>query len=162
MVQVPDRATARTILSPMSEKQQKTGYGRYMISLRDSSIDSSVPFSQRPHREYIGHVSVQMGRHPDAPTVPDVGFALLARYHGKGYATEATLRLIQHFRETRQQEAFAGYTAPDNDRSNLLFARIGFEDRGVKAVRGIVGDGSPFAVRVWGLGLKGELEEFGI
>jgi RimJ/RimL family protein N-acetyltransferase len=159
---VPDREAARAHLLPMVEKLEKTGYGRYMVSLRDESSDDSVPFSQRSGREYIGHVSMQLGRFPGAPTVPDVGFALLARYYGKGYAAEAVLGLMKFFRETRGIEGFAGYTSPDNEASNRLFARMGFEKRGEKEVRGIVGDGRPFGVSVWTLGLAGELDEYGI
>jgi RimJ/RimL family protein N-acetyltransferase len=159
---IPDREAARAHLLPIGKKLEATGYGRYMISLRDEASDSSVPFSQRGGREYVGHVSMQLGRFPDAPTVPDVGFALLGRYYGKGYATEAALGLMKFFRETRGHEGFAGYTGPDNEASNRMFARMGFDDRGVKEVLGIVGSGQPWEVRVWTLGLGGELDEYGI
>ena len=160
---IPDREAARVHIVPLSEKLEKTGYGRYIISLRDASSDSSsVAFSERKGREYIGTVSMQLGRFPDAPRVPDLGFALLPQYYGKGYATEAALGLMKYFRETRGHEGFAGFTSPDNEASNRMFGRMRFEDRGVKEVRGIVGDGRPFEVKVWTLGLGGELEEYGI
>lgn len=159
---IPDRATARQILLPMSDKLEATGYGRYIVSLRDPDSNTDVPFSQSAHnREYIGYVTMMLGRFPRSPSVPDLGFAFMACHHGKGYATEAALALME-YRKTKGQTAFAGYTASDNERSNRLFERMGFEDRGVREVTGIVGTGAPFMVKVWTVGLEGDLGEYGI
>jgi len=47
--------------------------------------ETGVPFSQRK-LERIGIVSMQLGRvaGEQAPTMPDVGFNMMERYHGKG------------------------------------------------------------------------------
>jgi len=86
---VPDREAARKIAASGDEKLRATGYGRYIISLKPESPagdeKTGVPFSQRK-LERIGIVSMQLGRvaGEQAPTMPDVGFNMMERYHGKG------------------------------------------------------------------------------
>lgn len=153
---------ARAALEPSVSRLATTGIGRYIISLRDPS----VPFTEETEREYIGTASMQLNRFPSVscPTIPDVGFMLLAKYHGKGYASEACETLMQYFRETKGQERFAGFTHPENVQSQKLFVRMGFESKGTMDVGGIVGDGSPMGVAVWvkGVSPDTQLGELGI
>ncbi|UPX09398.1 uncharacterized protein EKO05_0000088 [Ascochyta rabiei] len=94
-------STARAAQAAGAERLERTGTGRYIISLRDPDR----AFTEQQEREYVGTVSMQLQRFPDAvcPAVPDVGFALLAAYQGRGFAREACTALM---RELGEPEAF--------------------------------------------------------
>ncbi|KAI4917753.1 hypothetical protein J4E85_009845 [Alternaria conjuncta] len=165
---VPDREAARKIAASGDEKLRATGYGRYIISLKPESPagdeETGVPFSQR-RLERIGIVSMQLGRvaGEQAPTMPDVGFNMMERYHGKGYATEAAQGLIKYFREEKGAKEIAGLTDDTNDEAKRLFRRLGFTNHGVRKVRGIRWGGEVIDVDLWTLGLEDgkKLEDFG-
>ena len=171
-------ASARASLVARTEKLAETGSGRYIISLNSPSPKpnlSSKPDSGEAEgkqeetvegREFIGYVSMQLQRFPHlpCPTIPDIGFVLLAKYYGKGYATEACEALMRHFKEIKGHARFAGFTHPLNVNSQKLFRRLGFEDRGAMDVGGVVGDGSAARIAVWTKGVEEgtELGELGI
>ena len=89
---IPDIETARAFIEKGAASVEEKGYGRYLISLRDDGEDEAIKSVEGVP---IGIVSMQLARFPGAPTVPDVGFAILAKYYGKGYATEAALGLMK-------------------------------------------------------------------
>ena len=171
-------ASARASLVARTEKLAETGSGRYIISLNAPSPDAHP--SPQPEsgdargkreetagaREFVGYVSMQLQRFPHlpCPAIPDLGFVLLAKYYGKGYATEACEALMRHFEETKGHARFAGFTHPLNVNSQRLFRRLGFEDRGAMDVGGVVGDGSAVRMAVWTKGVEEgtELGELGI
>jgi RimJ/RimL family protein N-acetyltransferase len=165
---LPTERPGRTFIVDGVEKMAKTGYGRYLISLEPGSavgeVEDSEPFSQRT-LELVGAVSMQCARYPNAPTIPDVGFGLLPKHFGKGYATEAAQRLLQYFEEERGQKVFGGYCKPDNEASKNVLRKLGFEERGLRTLNGMLPDGKLFELSVWtkGVGWKeGALEEFGM
>ena len=132
------------------EKMGKTGYGRYLISLKPSSPeDNDKPFSQQ-HMELIGVASMQYMRFPStiSPKVPDVGFGLLSRYFGKGYATEAAKGLIKYFEEKRGMKEFCAFCKPENEASKSVLKRLGLEERGVRELDGVV-EGEKLTALVW-------------
>lgn len=108
----------------------------------------------------IGVVTMQAFRFPCSPTIPDLGFGLLPAYHGRGYATEASVALVKYFEEERGQTAFVGYCSPSNVASRNVFRRLGWEERGVRKVYGILGEGEEKVLRaeVWTSGVGGEEE----
>jgi RimJ/RimL family protein N-acetyltransferase len=61
-------------------------------------------------------------------TLPDVdlGFALLARWWGHGYAHEIAAGVLHHGRDVLRIPRFVAVTAPDNTRSALLLEKLGF------------------------------------
>ncbi|KAF2631567.1 acyl-CoA N-acyltransferase [Macroventuria anomochaeta] len=145
---------ARLAMASAAERLEKTGSGRYIISLRTPDTDFT---DESGDREYLGIVSMQLKRFPDieCPKIPDIGFLLLSEYHGKGYASEACNALMQHFKETRGHERFAGFTHPENVNSQRLFRRLGFEDRGTMDVAGVIwGNSSAARVAVWVKGVS--------
>ena len=155
---------ARAALQAADQRLEKTGTGRYIVSLRKPDVAFS---EEGENREYIGIVSMQLKRYPDmqCPIIPDLGFVFHADYHGKGFASEACEALIQHFKETRGHERFAGFTHPQNVNSQKLFTRLGFENRGTMDVAGVVGkDGSAANMAVWikGVDPDTDLSELGI
>lgn len=168
---VPDLEAGRKYIQDGFEKLERSGYGRYLISLRSGSHtntetgtteteeekESALPFSQR-ELEHIGVVTMKLDRYPGAPTIPDVGFGLLGKYTGRGYATEAAQGLLTYFREEKGQSAFAGYCNPDNEASKKVLSRSGFEERGMRDISGIFGEGKVLSVLLWTMGV-GEGEE---
>ncbi|KAI4666971.1 uncharacterized protein J4E79_001652 [Alternaria viburni] len=90
----PPRDVGKNFIAKDIERMEQTGYGRYLVSLRQNSAlnfnspheDEDVPFSKR-RLTPIGIVSMQLARfpsEPSAPTIPDVGFTFLPRYLGNG------------------------------------------------------------------------------
>jgi RimJ/RimL family protein N-acetyltransferase len=165
---IPNREVARSTIEANSERMSRTGYGRYVVSLRpanDADTTSDTPFSKR-NLELIGAVSMQHNRFPaiPGPLIPDVGFNFLPQYQGKGYATEAATHLMQYFRQEKGSKAFAGLTADGNDEAKKLLGKLGFRDRGVRGVRGVVNEGRETKVSVWTIGVDDEtaLEALGL
>jgi len=162
---VPDREAARKMLEAGNERLIKTGYGRYLISLKpEKEDDPEKPFSEK-ELEHIGVVSMQLARVEGvpAPTIPDVGFNVMEKYHGKGYATEAVQGLLKYYGEAKGIKEFAGLTHETNEPSNKLFRRAGFKNWGTRKVSGIMWSGQDIDVNVWTWGIDEgrELEEFG-
>jgi RimJ/RimL family protein N-acetyltransferase len=144
------------------EKMEKTGYGPYLISLKPSPscgtslTDPGIPFSQQ-HHEPIGVVSMQHARffHTPGPKVPDVGFGLLSRYFGKGYAVEAAEELMRYFEEERGQKQFCAFCRPENEASKSVLRKLGLEERGVRELDGVV-EGVRLRALVWTRGIGSE------
>lgn len=158
-----DREAARTVIESGVEKLAKTGYGRYAISLKASNeLVGDQPPETSHHEELVGIVSMLLDRFPGAPTVPDVGFNLLAKYYGKGYATEAAQGLLAYFENVKGQTEFAGYCSPDNESSKNVFRRLGFEERGVRDISGVVSEDTKLKALVWTKGLTKPLDEYRI
>ncbi|KAL5113145.1 hypothetical protein ACEQ8H_008990, partial [Pleosporales sp. CAS-2024a] len=88
----PDHKAAQRHVERSIESLQKTGYGRYLVSLRTANEDedSAKPFSEGTF-EHIGLIGLHLARLEGvkAPEISDVGFNFLEQYHRKGYATEA-------------------------------------------------------------------------
>ncbi len=74
--------------------------------------------------------------HRDGLDAPDLGFALLARHAGHGYAREAAERFLRHARETLQLPRLLAITLAENTRSVALLERIGMRDAGTVRLPG--------------------------
>jgi RimJ/RimL family protein N-acetyltransferase len=103
--QLPDlilnHNAARAKIETEVKALEKDGYGQYVVSLRPqgtaTSEEEKVPFSDTVNsHDLIGIVSMRYGRLPSGPTLPDVGYSFLAKYQGKGYATEAAQGLLKY------------------------------------------------------------------
>jgi len=57
---------------------------------------------------------------------PDLGFAFLARHHGRGYAREAAAAVVELARTRYQLVRLLAITEPDNAASQAVLARVGF------------------------------------
>ena len=57
---------------------------------------------------------------------PDIGYALLPKFEGNGYAKEATEAYMNHLRSTKKVKTFAAITQSGNARSIALLERMGF------------------------------------
>ena len=56
----------------------------------------------------------------------DVGYALLPKGRGKGYASEATLLMMEYIKNTFKQEKVYAFTLPENEKSKRLLENLGF------------------------------------
>jgi hypothetical protein len=72
---------------------------------------------------------------------------------------------MAHFMEAGIHDRFAGFTHPDNMKSQKLFTRLGFQNKGVLDVAGVGGSaGAATSTSVWvkGVDPDTELSELGI
>ncbi|KAI4644463.1 hypothetical protein J4E93_006366 [Alternaria ventricosa] len=159
------RDVGKKFIAKDVERMEQTGYGRYLVSLRQNSALSinsphegeDVPFSKR-RLTPIGIVSMQLARfpsEPSAPTIPDVGFTSLPRYFGNGYATEAAAGLMEYFTDEKGHKEFCGFCKPENTASANVLKRLGFEERGLREIDGVV-KGEVLSALVWTIGVGHE------
>jgi RimJ/RimL family protein N-acetyltransferase len=88
---------------------RKHGFGLYRVSLREAG-------------EAIGVCGLI--RRPALSDV-DLGFALLPRFRGRGYALEAARRVARHAFEDHGLNRLIAITDPDNQASIRVLERIG-------------------------------------
>lgn len=81
--------------------------------------------------------------------IPDLGYALLPEFEGRGYATLASQKVLEWVRTTQSWTHVDGYTAVGNVASDRVLQRLGFKDLGI--VYPEVFDGE--ASRLWRLTL---------
>jgi RimJ/RimL family protein N-acetyltransferase len=62
--------------------------------------------------------------------IPDIGFAFLPSNEGKGYAFEATSKLVEIMKENHCLAELSAYTLEENLSSRKLLERLGFELKG--------------------------------
>lgn len=61
---------------------------------------------------------------------PDLGFAFLPKYWGKGYAIEACKAILNDAVMSHNLKVILGITLPENKASNDLLSRLNFEQDG--------------------------------
>ncbi len=92
---------------------KKHGFGPYLVLLKDGTpIGSSGLYK----RENLDH--------------PDVGFAFLAEYGGKGYAFEASEAVMSFASETLGFRTIVGITLETNQSSIKLLSKLGLLEVG--------------------------------
>lgn len=94
---------------------EKFGYGNNVIFLKEN------------HKK-IGTCGVY---HREGKSEPDIGFAFLPNFEGKGYAFEANTELIKYMRNVHELTELSAYTLEENLRSRKLLERLGFKLIGV-------------------------------
>lgn len=62
----------------------------------------------------------------DELDIPDLGYAFLPEYWGRGYAFEASKAVLEDAISTHHMKAILGVTLPDNVASNKLLVKLGF------------------------------------
>jgi RimJ/RimL family protein N-acetyltransferase len=78
-----------------------------------------------PSGEPVGMCGIVVGR--EGLDSPDIGYAVLARHSGKGYATEAARVVLKHAREVMGLPKVAAITAPGNVASQRVLEKIGLK-----------------------------------
>ena len=69
--------------------------------------------------------------HREGIEIPDIGFAFLPSNEGKGYAFEATSKLVEIMKENHGLAELSAYTLEENSSSRKLLERLGFELKGI-------------------------------
>jgi RimJ/RimL family protein N-acetyltransferase len=87
----------------------RLGFGLYLVELRDGSVPIGI----------CGLI-----KRESLPDV-DIGFAYLPEFRGKGYAHEAALAVVAHARRDYSIRRLVAITAPRNEKSIRLLARLG-------------------------------------
>ena len=87
-----------------------------------------------PQGEAVGMCGIVVGR--DGLDSPDIGYALLARHAGHGYATEAARAVLAHARDVMDLPKVAAITAADNVASQRVLEKIGLRFVGMIDVPG--------------------------
>lgn len=71
---------------------------------------------------------------------PDIGYGFLPIGRGKGYALEATQRIMDYAKEHLQQQKVYAFTKPNNERSKKLLTKLGFHYKGLQPIFSENGD----------------------
>ncbi|ORY18167.1 including n-acetylases of ribosomal protein [Clohesyomyces aquaticus] len=128
----PDRTSARAFILETQDEQARSGYGRFLVSLKPSSVNPNKLFSEiQSECEMVGQVSLKFAQGPYAYTAPDVGYGFLSKYWGNGYATEASAALLKYFEEEKGVKEVFGFCNANNEGSMGVLRRLGFQQRGV-------------------------------
>ena len=73
---------------------------------------------------------------------PDLGYALLPEFEGRGYATLAAQSVLQWALESGRWTHLDAYTMPHNEASNNVLRRLGFQDLGIVHLEAFDGEAS--------------------
>ncbi len=157
------------------DRQVKTGYGRYLISLRPAPSSDTQTANNNEEEETlpfeeliktctpVGHVSMQFLRFPNGPKIPDVGFQLHCAHQRKGYATEAAEGLMRYYETERGIKGFCAMCDEKNEASKGVMKKMGFENRGERDIMGVFGADVVLKALVWTKGVgEGDLEQWGL
>ena len=90
---------------------EEFGYGPYRVSLRD--CDTAVGICGLFRRDGLDE--------------PDIGYATLPEYCGRGYAHEACRAVVDHARTGLAIDRLIAIISPNNDASIGLIRKLGFE-----------------------------------
>ena len=93
----------------------RLGFGLNMVLLKDSNIPIGM----------CGLVKREELRYPD------LGFAFLPQFWGKGYALESSKSVIDNAVHSHSLDTVMGVTLPDNQPSNSLLMKLGFNLSGM-------------------------------
>lgn len=95
----------------------KNGYGLYAVLLHDGTTIGNCGFVRR-----------------DTLTDPDIGFAFLPEYEGKGYGIEAARSIMDYGRETLGFGRVFAITSLENHASGRLLKKLGFQFEGERRI----------------------------
>lgn len=99
---------------------EKNGFGLYRVDLKEEATPIGIcGLLRRPELENV-----------------DVGFALLPRFEGRGYAGEAAAAVLAEARDVHRLARLAAITDPANRGSIRVLQRLGFRLDGRLVVGG--------------------------
>jgi len=91
------------------------GFGLCLVQLREDGIPIGIAGLLK--RDYLD--------------CPDLGYAFLPEYEGKGYAFESANAIIQQSKEYLGLERIQAIVLPENERSIHLLEKLGMKDQGM-------------------------------
>ena len=93
------------------ESYETLGYGFYLVELKDGGLPLGIcGFAKRDFLEE-----------------PDVGFAFLPRYWGKGYAYEAAAAVMEYGKSVLGFTRIVAITSEHNEASGKLLEKLGLQ-----------------------------------
>ena len=101
----------------------KFGFGSYIVELKESNDHKDGNRNESVKWNPIGLCGVLKREYLDAP---DLGFAFLPEYEGRGYGFESSKAVIQYARSKLHIQKLTGITQQNNTRSINLLKRLGF------------------------------------
>ena len=100
---------AETYTLNLIEQYNKTGIGFKLVWLKGKDVCvGMVGFVDRPGLEGV-----------------DVGYAVLPRYEGKGYTTEAVLEIMKYGKNEMKLKEILGVTSIENVASQKILKKVG-------------------------------------
>lgn len=108
---VTDAASAEDFIKRLDGSFDENGIGFWCVELSDTS--QAIGMCGFTKRDYLDY--------------PDLGFALLPEYEGKGLAFEAATMALIKIDSELQLTTFQGITLPQNTPSSSLLKRLGFK-----------------------------------
>ena len=104
-----EEARAATAAGPVRMFEEH-GFGPYALSLKSDATQIGIcGLFQRDNLDK-----------------PDIGFAMLPAFVGRGYAGEAAQAIVDHARHTLRLPQLAAIVSPDNAASRGLLRKLGF------------------------------------
>jgi len=122
-------AARRYIENGPQAMYQRYGYGLYGVGLKDGTPIGMCGIVKRESLEDV-----------------DLGFALLGRFEGRGYAREAAAATLEHASRDHDLRRMAAITTPGNERSIRLLRSLGFEPQGE---RRLTAEAEPVSFFLW-------------
>ncbi|MEQ9467324.1 MAG: GNAT family N-acetyltransferase [Ekhidna sp.] len=115
---IRSRDDALKYISSLNEGHESNGYGLYAITIEER------PIEERPigvcgllKRDYLDH--------------PDLGFALLPEFTGKGYIQEAGTCILDDAFQNQGLDKVLAITSDDNAASQATLRKLGFYLKGM-------------------------------
>lgn len=105
------------------------GFGLYLVQLK-------IGADPRSKTQKIKSIGVCGFVRRDTLPGPDIGFAFLPEYEGKGYGFEAASAVIDYGRTTLGLGRVLAITSLGNDASGRLLIKLGFSLDGVQEING--------------------------
>ncbi|WP_420319836.1 GNAT family N-acetyltransferase [Flagellimonas sp.] len=102
------------IKSSLISSYNSNGYGLYKMCLKQSL--QPIGICGFVKRDYLDH--------------PDIGFATLPAFEGKGYTYEACMTLLQYGKKILRLNPILGITTSENVKSQRLLTKIGLTESG--------------------------------
>ncbi|MBC7899691.1 MAG: GNAT family N-acetyltransferase [Saprospiraceae bacterium] len=99
------------IQTRFTKSYEDNGHSLYLVELKESSTPIGL----------CGFVK------RDTLPDPDIGFAFLPQFGGKGYAVEAARGVMEYGRDVLKFERVLAITTQNNESSGRLLDKIGFE-----------------------------------
>ncbi len=96
------------ILNGPMEMYKRLGFGLYLVELKQGSAIGICGLIKRPILDDV-----------------DIGFALLSRFSGQGYALEAAEAVMNYGKNVLQLQRIVAITKPANEKSIRLLTKLG-------------------------------------
>lgn len=99
------------ILNGPQKSYEENGFGLFLVKIKNE--DLPIGICGLIKRDYLNN--------------PDIGFAFLPQYEGKGYAEEAAKSTLLYAKEIHQINNVSAITIKENTRSIKLLEKIGMQ-----------------------------------